>query len=171
MYSLCGAARPALARPGVRVGTTQSPLQEDHPCGWAGVVWRMVNEHNNLYVAVYDSLATADKLGYTSIALPAISCGEHSFPEDRGTWEICSAAKDFLEDKKETPVRKVSLIDLRHGVVQEFHRNLGVLFGFCVVECCNKNRHQSTGKSLCFLRIVGCVKGILCKLIYIRDVL
>ena len=108
----------------------------------------------NLYVAVYDSLATADKLGYTSIALPALSCGTYSFPEDRGTREIFSAVKDFLEDNKETTVRKVTLIDLRESVVEEFHRNLGVLFGFCMVEHLDedKNRHQSTGKSRCLLR-------------------
>ena len=117
-----------------------------------GPVWHdgWHNEYNNLYVAVYDSLATADKLGYTSIALPALSCGTYSFPEDRGTRGICRAVKDFLEDKKETSVRKVSLIDLRERVVEEFHRNLGAMFGFCLMERWNKNRHQSTGKSLCF---------------------
>ena len=109
------------------------------------------NEDINLYVAVYDSLATADKLGYTSIALPALSCGQYSFPEDRGIQGIVSAIKDFLEDEKETSVRKVSLIDLRKSVVEKFHRNLGTMFGFCVVECLDEdnNRHQGTGKSLC----------------------
>lgn len=117
-----------------------------------GPIWEggRNNEDINLYVAIYDSLATAEKLGFSSIVLPALSCGEYGFPIERATRGIVCAVKDFLEDRQDTCVKKVLLINPEECVVREFHRNLGTLFGFHMVESLDKEQNISpkTGKSL-----------------------
>ena len=84
------------------------------------------NEENTLRDAVLESMLAAERCGLSSIALPALSSGASGFPIDRCTEVIITALKDFLESHKQICVKKVSLLDPSHRVVNAFHKSLGM---------------------------------------------
>ena len=87
------------------------------------------NEDTELYVAIFESMQAAEKLGLCSIAFPALSCGIFHYPLDKATKTIVSALKDFLEDKQHKCVKKVSLVDLSGNIVRELSKSLDMVFG------------------------------------------
>ena len=103
------------------------------------------NEDNYLYVAIYESMQAAERLGLSSIALPALSCGIFHYPLDKATKTIVSALKDFLEDKQHTCVKKVSLVDRSENIVRELRNSLGVVFGRDVTS--SRRRQDSSHKT------------------------
>jgi len=64
-----------------------------------GPVWRggRAGEDELLRSAVWNSLAQAEELKLTSIALPAISSGIFGFPKDRCATILIQAALDFFQ--------------------------------------------------------------------------
>ena len=82
------------------------------------------NEENVLREAVYESLLSAEQCGLSSVALPALSMGIFGCPLDRCTEVIASAIKGFLDEHKQTCVKKVSLVDPTDRVVDAFHTSL-----------------------------------------------
>ena len=87
-----------------------------------GPIWQggNDNEEKTLHDAVYESLWSAEVWGLSSIALPALSGGIFGYPLDKCTKTIISAVKCFLEDHKETCVKRVSLVDPTARVVDAF---------------------------------------------------
>ena len=87
------------------------------------------NEEKELYGAIYEAMKAAEKLGLSSIAFPAVSCGIFHYPPDKATKTIVSALKDFIEDKQHRCVKKVSLVDRSENIVRELSNSLDVVFG------------------------------------------
>ena len=90
-------------------------------------------EEKKLYGAIYESALAADKLGLSSIAFPAVSCGSSHYPLHKAAKTIVTAVSDFLQDKQHKCLKKVSLVDQSKDIVREFNSSLGVMFGRQVV--------------------------------------
>lgn len=110
--------RPALTGAGL--------LPCRHVIHAVGPVWGTGNEDAKLRAAVTGSLALADRLRLTSLALPAISTGIFGFPKERGARLIVDAILDFFTTQPQTSLREVriTLIDRPSVLVfsQEFAR-------------------------------------------------
>ena len=106
------------------------------------------SEDVKLYDAVNASMLAAEKLSFSSIAFPAVSCGAKRFPTDRSTSRIICAVKDFFAVREKTCLKMVSLVDPTEFTVREFHKNLGAVFGFHMVDPFDgqESSHQETGK-------------------------
>jgi len=78
-----------------------------------GPVWGEGDEDAKLASAVSGSLAVADELGLTSLALPAISTGIFGFPKDRGARVILDAIVTYLQAHPQSPLHeiRITLID------------------------------------------------------------
>ena len=87
------------------------------------------NEENDLRRAVYESMSAADQRGLSSIGLPALSGGIFGYPLNKCTETIVSAVKDFLDEHRDTSVKKVSLVDPTDRVVNAFQNGLDDVFG------------------------------------------
>ena len=87
------------------------------------------NEASDLYVATYGSLQAAENSGLSSVAFPALCCGNFGYPVKQATETIITALKDFLEDPQHTCVKKVSLVDRSDQIVRELKNGLVVVFG------------------------------------------
>ena len=96
-----------------------------------GPVWQdgYHNEENDLTKAVYESMEAAERGGLSSIALPALSGGIFGYPLDKCTETIVSAVRDFIDDHRDTSVKKVSVVDPTDRVVNAFQKGLDDLFG------------------------------------------
>lgn len=75
-----------------------------------GPVWGSGDEDRKLAAAVAGSLQLAEELGYTSIALPAISTGIFGFPKRRAGRVIIQAVHDHLTDHPDSPLIVVRLV-------------------------------------------------------------
>jgi len=68
-----------------------------------GPVWGEGDEDAKLYAAVRSALDMAEKEGFGTIAMPAISTGIFGFPVDRAAGVIIGAIQDWNEDRKSAP--------------------------------------------------------------------
>ena len=116
-----------------------------------GPKWQGGNheEPKALYNATYECLSAAEEMGLTSVALPALSSGGLKFPVQQCTQIIVGAVKDFLEQRRQKRLHKVSLVHLSEDIVRAFHNNLGRWFGLDKVVAFdgdNAMTHQEEGK-------------------------
>jgi O-acetyl-ADP-ribose deacetylase (regulator of RNase III) len=79
-----------------------------------GPVWGEGNEDSKLLAAVTGALCLADRQGFVSLALPAISTGIFGFPKDRGARILIDAILGFFTDHPSGTLKQVriALIDL-----------------------------------------------------------
>jgi O-acetyl-ADP-ribose deacetylase (regulator of RNase III) len=84
------------------------------PCRYVihavGPVWGEGDEDARLTSAVIGSLHTAERLGLTSIALPAISTGIFGFPVERAANVILGAIEGYFTDYPSSGIKLVRLI-------------------------------------------------------------
>jgi len=95
------------------------------------------NEEQTLRDAVYESMLSAEQCGLSSIALPALGGGASGYPLDKCTNTIVTTVKNFLEDHKQTCVKRVSLVVPAGHVVAAFQASLRA-----------GNSHRTSGKPL-----------------------
>ncbi len=88
------------------------------PARWVihavGPVWRGGghNEEALLRDAVWNSLAKADELGASSVALPAISSGIFGFPKPRCAEILVQTALDFCTEHPDTSLREIRFTNI-----------------------------------------------------------
>jgi O-acetyl-ADP-ribose deacetylase len=84
------------------------------PCRYVihavGPVWGEGDEDRKLAEAVTGSSSTADKLGLSSMAFPAISTGIFGFPKERAAGIIFSAIVDFFAGKPDATITLVQMV-------------------------------------------------------------
>lgn len=95
------------ARPAVTSGG-------DLPCRYVihavGPIWGEGNEDAKLTAAVTGSLQTAQDLGVSSLAMPAISTGIYGFPKARAAGVIFSAIEQYFNSKPDSGIALVRVI-------------------------------------------------------------
>jgi O-acetyl-ADP-ribose deacetylase (regulator of RNase III) len=74
-----------------------------------GPTWGEGDEEAKLATAVTGSLQLADRLGVTSLALPAISTGIFGFPKARAAEVILGAVRRYLLKNRDSDLRLVRL--------------------------------------------------------------
>ena len=83
------------------------------PCQYVihavGPVWGEGDEDAKLTSAVCGSLRTADNLGLTSIAIPAISTGIFGFPKERAAGVIFKAILEYFKTKTSSTLKLVAV--------------------------------------------------------------
>ena len=94
-----------------------------------GPRWKDGNNHEEKHLrgAVYECMVAAEKCKMSSIALPALSGGLFGYPLDRCTNTIVTAVTYFLDDHKQSCLKKVSLVDPTERVVSAFHQSFGIV--------------------------------------------
>jgi putative ATPase len=85
-----------------------------------GPVWGEGDEDRKLTEAVTGSLHLADRLGLTSIALPAISTGIFGFPKERAAEIILSAIRDYFIQNPGSGLQQVRLTLFDRETVEAF---------------------------------------------------
>ena len=85
-----------------------------------GPVWGSGDEDAKLRAAVQGSLARADELGLTSIALPAISTGIFGFPKERAARVMYAAIRDYFAAHPDSGLREVRLVLYDRPTVDAF---------------------------------------------------
>ena len=109
--------------------------------------WVRIIDEAKLYKAVHEALAAAERLHFSSIAIPGLSSLRLHL--GTATKRIVLAVKDFFLVREKTCLKRVSLVDLRRDVVREFHKNLGAEFGFQKVDFHGEKKSgDETGKLL-----------------------
>ncbi len=91
-----------------------------------GPVWRggTSNEDDLLHAAARNSLAKAEELKLTSIALPAISSGIFGFPKDRCAAILVSAALAFFKQHPRSHLRQIRFTNIDRLTVDLFQAEL-----------------------------------------------
>lgn len=94
------------------------------PCRYVihavGPVWGEGQEDARLAAAVTGSLRVAEKLGLTSLSMPAISTGIFGFPKDRAARVIISTIHEYFEDHPQSGVNLVRLCLYDNETVSAF---------------------------------------------------
>jgi O-acetyl-ADP-ribose deacetylase (regulator of RNase III) len=132
----------ALARKGGPVVQQQSdrwladngPIDHEHPavtsggnlpCRFlihaVGPIWGEGEEDGKLAAAVRTALETADRLGATSLALPAISTGIFGFPPGRAAPIMLEQVETTLLALADSHLQLVRLVLLEASVLRTFH--------------------------------------------------
>ncbi|GAB1599117.1 hypothetical protein Ahia01_000188900, partial [Argonauta hians] len=95
-----------------------------------GPIWKngTQNELYYLDLTVKNCLNYLDNNNYTSIAIPAISTGIFGLPIDLGTKHIVSTIKNYLDDKPNSIIKYICLIDQRKEVLRSFKIHLENIF-------------------------------------------
>lgn len=95
-----------------------------------GPVWRggQANEESELRSAVWESLLLADRHGFVSIALPAISAGIFGFPVERCAQILLKTAKEFAEQHPQSPLRDIRVVLYDQPTLDVFEREFRQLF-------------------------------------------
>ncbi len=75
-----------------------------------GPIWGDGDEDRKLAAAVRGSLRAADKLGLSSLALPALSTGIFGFPKDRAAGVILGEVKDYFSKQPGSGLKQVRLV-------------------------------------------------------------
>jgi len=75
-----------------------------------GPVWGSGGEADKLRAAVLGCLQLAEKLKLKSLALPAISTGIYSYPEDKAARVILAAAADFARGNETSYLREIQIV-------------------------------------------------------------
>jgi len=136
-----GGVAAALARKGGPVVQQQSdrwladngPIEHEHPavtsggnlpCRFlihaVGPVWGEGQEERKLAATVRTALETADRLGATSLALPAISSGIFGFPPERAAPVLLEQVETTLLAMPDSHLQVVRLVLLEPGVLSAF---------------------------------------------------
>lgn len=91
-----------------------------------GPVWQggRAGEDELLRSAVWNSLARAEELKLSSIALPAISSGIFGFPKDRCAAILVKAALDFIEEHPAGHLRQIRFTNIDRRTVDLFAAEL-----------------------------------------------
>jgi putative ATPase len=89
-----------------------------------GPIWRGGNEGEDeqLRSAARSSFALAAQRGFASLALPAISAGIFGFPADRCAEILLAAARDFLREHPEGPLREIRFVLFDAPTLEAFLR-------------------------------------------------
>jgi O-acetyl-ADP-ribose deacetylase (regulator of RNase III) len=137
-----GGVAGALARRGGPLVQQQSdrwladngPIDHEHPavtsggnlpCRFlihaVGPVWGEGEEDSKLAAAVRTALETADRLGATSLALPAISTGIFGFPPGRAAPIMLEQVETTLLALADGHLQLVRLVVLEASVLRTFH--------------------------------------------------
>jgi O-acetyl-ADP-ribose deacetylase len=95
----------------VPVGGAASTSAGKLPCRWVihavGPIWGDGDEENKLRSAVRASLTEAQRLGVSSLALPAISTGVFGYPKADGTRQIVEETVAWLVAHPSSPLERV----------------------------------------------------------------
>lgn len=78
------------------------------------------DEDAKLTAAVGGALALADKLGLSSLALPAISTGIFGFPKERAARLILAAIRDYLSQHPASGLRQIRLVMFDQPTLEAF---------------------------------------------------
>ncbi|XP_041369501.1 uncharacterized protein LOC121383495 [Gigantopelta aegis] len=108
-----------------------------------GPVWSggRKGEEDLLSDAIINSLQETDKKNFTSIAIPALSCGIYHYPVPEATNEIVQAIKEYFKDFPASSVRVIYLTDMSINTVNFFIAAGKQVFG-------NHNMHMEDKSSL-----------------------
>jgi O-acetyl-ADP-ribose deacetylase (regulator of RNase III) len=94
------------------------------PCRYVihavGPVWGEGDEDAKLAAAVAGSLRLADRLGLSSLSLPAISTGIFGFPKDRAAGVIFAAIRDYFSQNPSSGLEQVRLVVFDQASVDVF---------------------------------------------------
>jgi putative ATPase len=85
-----------------------------------GPVWGDGDEDRKLSEAVQGSLRTAEELGCSSIAVPAISTGIFGFPKEKAAAIIYSAIEKYFEEHPSPGLKLVRLVLFDQSTVDVF---------------------------------------------------
>ena len=87
-----------------------------------GPIWSggTKGEEDLLRDAIINSLQETDKKRFTSIAIPALSCGIYSYPVPDATNTIVDAIKEYCEDNQTSSIREIYLTDTSQTTVDFF---------------------------------------------------
>ena len=99
---------------GEAVVTGGGKLKAKYVIHTVGPVWRggRHNEDELLFKAVYNALLRAHELGVESVSMPAISTGIYGFPKDRAVGIFARAIKKFLDERRDTKLRKIRICNI-----------------------------------------------------------
>jgi O-acetyl-ADP-ribose deacetylase (regulator of RNase III) len=91
-----------------------------------GPVWQGggAGEDHLLRSAVWNSLAKAEEMKLTSIALPAISSGIFGFPKDRCAAILVRTALEFCQEHPHSHLREIRLTNIDRRTVELFEAEL-----------------------------------------------
>ena len=96
-----------------------------------GPIWSsgQMDERNLLYETVFNVLEEANRQGFASVALPAISTGLYRFPLQLATAVILDAVKNFVQQPMlKRKLNQVHIIDQSTNVVSEFCKTARTVF-------------------------------------------
>jgi O-acetyl-ADP-ribose deacetylase (regulator of RNase III) len=85
-----------------------------------GPKWGEGQEDEKLNACITGSLQLAERLGLTSIALPAISTGIFGFPKERAARVIIAAILDFIEKAPNSCLKNIRLVLFDQETLQIF---------------------------------------------------
>ncbi len=101
------------------------------PCKYVihavGPVWGSGDEEQKLADAVHGSLALADELGCTSLALPAISTGIFGFPREPAARVILAAVQNYFNATSNSKITLVVIVLYSADMAQLFAAQAGKL--------------------------------------------
>ena len=91
-----------------------------------GPIWQggKAGEDELLRSAVWNSLAKAEEMVLTSIALPAISSGIFGFPKDRCAEILVRTALEFYMDHPQSRLRQIRFTNIDRRTVELFEAEL-----------------------------------------------
>ncbi len=106
--------------------TSGGKLKAKYVIHAVGPIWRggKNNEDSLLFNAVYNTLKKANELGVKSVAMPAISTGIYGFPKDRAAKIFGKAISKFIEDFKDTEIKKIKICHLDERNAKIFSENM-----------------------------------------------
>lgn len=85
-----------------------------------GPVWDEGDEDNKLAMAITGTLRLADRLGVSSIALPAISTGIFRYPRERAARVILQSIKEYFSSKHDSGIKMVRVTLFDRDTVNHF---------------------------------------------------
>jgi len=103
-------------------------LKARHVIHAVGPMWGEGDEENKLRKAVRSVLALADREGFSSISMPAISAGIFGFPKKRCAEIIVGETAGFLREGS-TSLKSISFCLMDAGIIDFFVEELGLLEG------------------------------------------
>ena len=103
-------------------------LKARHVIHAVGPMWGEGDEENKLKRAVRSVLALAEREGFTSISMPAISAGIFGFPKKLCAGIIVGETAEFLKEGP-TSLKTISFHLMDAGIMDFFIEELGTLEG------------------------------------------
>jgi O-acetyl-ADP-ribose deacetylase (regulator of RNase III) len=94
------------------------------PCHYVihvvGPVWGEGDEEGKLAAAIHGSLQLADRLGLSSIAIPAISTGIFGFPKPLAAHVMLTTIRDYLTENPASGLKLIRLVLFDQETLQAF---------------------------------------------------